>query len=296
MHNAGIDTEKYLVGQRVPVIYIDPFIHQEVQQTLTIISCDYNLESPDKNNYKIGIPDVAMNKVYGETKKKSGGGGGGGKTADETDNEVDLDGVNDTVDEATRQFDEILWTMIYKTQKNGDSGYDLGTSETPGQRSPFSNFTYNLTADGVTSTQVKTNTIHATRQMTAKYIKSEGGLDADVLGVNKGNITDLASDAIKNTGLTETGLLEVLETIQAGGSISGDSLSALTDVLAGGNVGAVGDVTAGGDVNGQRGVFRTFQLAGHTIGFKITSGNPVLTFDGTNYTLALKDDSSSESE
>ena len=226
MHNAGVDTDKYLVGQRVMVCYPDPILGEETQQTLTIISAEYDLYSPDKNNYKIGIPDVAMKKVYGETSSKSGGGGGGGKTTDENDTEVEVDEVEDTVDEADRQITEIIQKMIYKNMKNGDSGYDLGDSQTPGQANPLGNYTYNLTADGATVTQLKAATVAASGNVVGKYIRSEGGLDANKLGVNSGSITSLTSGKIENSGNISTQSLDITNLLKTGQlSVGGTTVS-----------------------------------------------------------------------
>lgn len=149
------DLNKFTVGRRVPIVYIDPATRQQTGQTLTCISVEYDLNNPEKNQYKIGIPDIALNKVYGETDKKGGGGGGGGKTSDETDNETDtaVDVLQDAGDTLNRILDENMWAHIItglKTDEEG--GWSLADLSTPGEKDPTNNNVFAMVADAFKST------------------------------------------------------------------------------------------------------------------------------------------------
>lgn len=83
--------EPILAGDEVTLVH--PAAGEE---TLTVISVDYDLYQPWNNKYKIGIPNNMLNASYGVANKKgsggkssdstiSGGGGGGGGGDDEED-------------------------------------------------------------------------------------------------------------------------------------------------------------------------------------------------------------------
>jgi len=156
MHLMGEQVDQYLVGQRVNVMYMDPALQEETTQTLTVISAEYDLNNPDKNSYKIGIPDVTLNKVYGETSKSGGGGGGGGKGSDETDNETntELDQLGDDTDEAKRDWLEYALAMLFKGTKNGDEAFDFGDLLPPGVDDPTGDWVYGLSPDKLLATLV----------------------------------------------------------------------------------------------------------------------------------------------
>lgn len=210
LHLINSDFDKYLVGQRVPVQYIDPAVREETEQILTVISAEYDLNNPDKNSYKIGIPDVSLNKVYGETSKKGGGGGGGGKPSDETDNETntEVDGlIDDAEAEAARQM-ELMWAMLYKGTKNGDDTFALGDKDTPSTKDPVSDWAYGLTPDFLKSSLLQSVNGNIDNIM-SKYIKSSGGVDCETVSSNKGNITDVNSENVKVTETADVKYLKV---------------------------------------------------------------------------------------
>lgn len=154
MHLLGEVVDQYLVGQRVNVAYMDPALQEETTQTLTVISAEYDLCNPDKNAYKIGIPDVTLNKVYGETSKSGGGGGGGGKPSDETDTETstELDQLGDDTDETKRDWLEYALGMLFKGTKNGDEAFNFGDMLPPNVDDPTGDWVYGLSPDKLFAT------------------------------------------------------------------------------------------------------------------------------------------------
>lgn len=160
MRLMGEEVRKYTVGLRVNVVYMDPGTKEEARQTLTVISAEYDLNNPENNRYKIGIPDVALNKVYGETSKSGGGGGGSGKTSDETDDETntEVDGLTDDQDETGRGLTETNWAFVDKSLKEGDFDSAAAALMTAGERDPTGNWWYGLTPDAIKTTILKAST------------------------------------------------------------------------------------------------------------------------------------------
>lgn len=192
MHALGHnDLDKYTVGRRVEVKYPDPALNTQASQTLTIISAEYDLNNPEKNRYKIGIPDVTLNKVYGETSKSGGGGGGGGKTSDETDEETnaEVDGLIDAEDLVDRILDQKTWAHVLtglNTDADVEGKFQLSDLLTPGERDPTSSYTFAMAADALKSTLVEG--VKATfSNIFGNYIKSSGGVDADTISANASN-------------------------------------------------------------------------------------------------------------
>ena len=72
LHLLGYDTDKIMVGDRIPVSFIDVYPVPTVK-VLTCISAQIDLLKPENNSYKIGIPDVSANVKYRKslTKKSS---------------------------------------------------------------------------------------------------------------------------------------------------------------------------------------------------------------------------------
>ena len=213
LHLVNPEFDKYLVGQRVNVQYMDPAVQEETEQTLTVISAEYDLNNPDKNSYKIGIPDVSLNKVYGETSKKGGGGGGGGKTSDQTDNETDteVDGLIDDAEADAARQQELFWAMLFKGTKNGDETYALGDKQTPSSKDPTGDWAYGLTPDFLKASLLQ-GVNGAIDNITSKYIKSSGGVDCETVSSNKGNITDVNSDNVKASKKVESKDVTVTDT------------------------------------------------------------------------------------
>lgn len=61
----GYDTDKLLLGDRIPVNFIDDdkTVHRKI---LTILNVKYDVMKPENNTYKIGIPGVSDNPKYRE--------------------------------------------------------------------------------------------------------------------------------------------------------------------------------------------------------------------------------------
>lgn len=188
LHLTDAELQKFTVGRRVDVHYIDPATRNYTNQILTIISAEYDLNNPDKNSYKIGIPDVSLNKVYGETSKKGGGGGGSGKPSDQTDVETDTE-VEQLIDNAEADAAtklEYLLTMWFKGQKNGDEDYQVGDKKTPSSQDPTSDWMYGLKSD---------------------FLKTAN------LGSNIGDIKNLFAQVFNCSGKASTESLEATESI-----------------------------------------------------------------------------------
>lgn len=144
------DVDPYIVGDKIDVCYPDVFSHTEITKTLTCISAEYDLYNPDKNRYKIGVPDAALNKAYGETAKSGGGGGGGGNTEDENDEE-DATEQESWIDRFTRLkewLEENSWSFAQKKMDDGEPDPDF---DTPKNRDATNPFTMNLMSDNVKS-------------------------------------------------------------------------------------------------------------------------------------------------
>ena len=296
MRLAGQDVQKYLTGQRVRVQYMDPDIHQETEQTLTVISAEYDLNNPENNNYKIGIPDVSLNKVYGETAKKGGGGGGGGKSSSETDNETDteVEQLTDNAEADTSQKMEMIWAMLYKGTKDGNLDTRLGDLLTPNSKDQISDWIYGLTPDFLKTSNVQ-STSATINTVKSQYVESTGGVDAQTVSSNKGNITtvnskdvNVSNDAnITNktktkdleatndatiTNKTTTKDLEVTNnasvskkissaTLEVSGAASTNSLS-VTNGISAKTITTTGTISSGGTVTGQTGSFQVLRKGG----------------------------------
>lgn len=256
MHLLGYSVQKYTVGLRVNIIYMDPAVHQETQQTLTVISAEYDLNNPDKNQYKIGIPDVTLNKVYGETSKSGGGGGGGGKASDETDNETntEVDGLGDDQDKGERKVDEAFWAMFYKGLKDGDDVFSTNEFLTPGQKDETSDWLYGVMADKLSATNIKTAVMDVTKQVKSKYGNFTGGVDTDKLSSNT-----------SNTGRTNATSMDVV----------GKTTSKEVDVT---------DKLTSKDLD----VTGTMKVNNKTFKVDIENNKPVVYINGTKYVLATQ--------
>lgn len=66
------------VGDLVTLVVYDYDSHDLYRETMTVISVEKKLLSPEEDNYKIGKPNSIINQVYGNKNSKSKGGGGGG--------------------------------------------------------------------------------------------------------------------------------------------------------------------------------------------------------------------------
>ena len=200
LHLMDPSFRKYTVGQRVYVVYMDPSLREETSQTLTVITAEYDLNNPDKNSYKIGIPDVTLNKVYGETSKSGGGGGGGGKPSDETDDETntEVDGLIDNAEADAAQKLEMIWAMLYKGAKNGEDDFQLGDLITPNSKDPTSDWTYGLTSDIMRSSRFQG--VQATiNSVQSEYLKATKGVDAKKASINDAHTVNINNDETTKT-------------------------------------------------------------------------------------------------
>lgn len=91
MHVIGESSGKFLVGDRVRVIYPDVDARDTnptatINRVLTFMKIEYDLYNPEKDSYQIGVPNLILKKEYGE-KKASGGGGGGARQQENDEND-----------------------------------------------------------------------------------------------------------------------------------------------------------------------------------------------------------------
>lgn len=153
MHLMNEDVDQYSCGDQIDVYYPDPDLRQEVQQTLTCISAEYDLYNPDKDKYKIGIPDSTLSKVYGETVKSGGGGGGGKNNEEENDEEDDTEEetLQDRVQKLISWLDENGWSFWSKHLPGGEDGTEQSDPNlrTPKSRDVTNPFEMNLMADNL---------------------------------------------------------------------------------------------------------------------------------------------------
>ena len=250
MHLAGNqDTEKYTVGRRVRVRYPDPISKQQTEQVLTVISAEYDLYNPDKNSYKIGIPDSTLSKVYGETSKKGGGGGGGKNTSSQNDTEdgTEMEGLTDQMDGSERTSMENFWAHIQKKINAGAteeeiSEYLASALQTPGERDPGSDFSYALVSDVLKTGDIKAAIGEFATSLRSKYIVSQGAVEAKKVESDTGNITAVTSRTITNEDTVETKDLEASNNVKATNNVEA------TETVKGKNVQATNNITASNNV------------------------------------------------
>ena len=75
MHLVGESDGKFLVGDKVRLRYPDVKHRSEdpeaiLEKTLTMMKITYDLHSPEKNTYNIGVPNAILKRNYGEKKNK----------------------------------------------------------------------------------------------------------------------------------------------------------------------------------------------------------------------------------
>lgn len=85
MHHVDGTVAKYLLGDRVSVVYPDISRHAgtntpTITKVLTITSIQYSLHNPEKNQYNLGIPSSILNKTYGIAKSSEKGASSVGKS------------------------------------------------------------------------------------------------------------------------------------------------------------------------------------------------------------------------
>lgn len=232
--------QKITAGRQVNVVYVDPVLHEETTQKLTVISAEYDLNNPEKNQYKIGIPDVTLNKVYGET-VKSGGGGGGGKSSSDTNNETetDLDGLTDLTDENGREYNEDYVATLFREA----TGMDLTDVVPPQVKDAFSGVYYTLAGDGGVFQTLKSSMANF-KSTAIDYLVSKGTSELNNLLANTGTIKEAETTNVTNKNKIETKDLE-----------ASNDVKATNNVEASNDVKATNNVEAAETVKGKNGVF-----------------------------------------
>ena len=118
MHLVGESSGKFLVGDRVRVIFPDIDNRMTdptamIDKTMTVMKITYDLCHPEKNQYEIGIPNAILKKDYGTKKKKSASKGMGSSALN--------DSAEDIIEEAQKSYDEyLIWTFVQDGAKNSD--------------------------------------------------------------------------------------------------------------------------------------------------------------------------------
>ena len=216
-----------------------------------------HLQNPDKNRYKIGIPDIGLDKVYGETSKSGSGGGGGGKSSDQTDEETntDVDTIKDAEDEAQRVLDEKGWAHVITNLNSDDQSLEdvLNGLLTPGERDPASNYNFGLAADALKTTvaQIREATIEKVK---TKIIEATGAIDTDSFSANT-----------SNTGRTNATSVDVVENVSAAVMSAKDKVTS-----------KIGEFTD------------NIKVDGKTIKFGLKNNTPTITINGTEYRLTTE--------
>lgn len=119
MHLVGGSTGKFLVGDRVNVIYPDVDLRSSdpeaiIQKLMTVMEATYELYHPEKNQYKIGIPNAILKKNYGTKKTKKSSSGGAGSNQQ---NENAKDIIEDSWTEYTKA---LVWKFVQDGATNSE--------------------------------------------------------------------------------------------------------------------------------------------------------------------------------
>ena len=268
MHACGeTDQDGYFVGDRVAVRYVDSDIQEEVTQNLTCISAEYDLLNPERNSYKIGIPDITLNKVYGET-AKSGGGGGGGKTQTDQSGEdgTEAEDLADTVADITNEMNSSRWALLYKAVNNGIEdleNQDLPDEvQTPNERDPLADFKVGMTCDFSKIGSLAAN-LAQLNSVKSQFVNASRGVDTGSLSAKTGNIGTMNAKNLLASAATIGGELstqslsgktgEFTETLDTKDLVASESISGKTGSFSE-SLGAK-DLSATGSVSGASGVF-----------------------------------------
>ena len=110
MHLIGKSSGKFLVGDKVNVIYPDVENRDTdpeaiIQKVMTVMSISYDLHHPEKNSYKIGFPNGILKKNYGEKQRKSKSKNSGSNKKKQKQ-EGDEDGSKKAYD------NKVIWTFV----------------------------------------------------------------------------------------------------------------------------------------------------------------------------------------
>ena len=117
MHHLNGYVQKYLVGDRITLVYPDPdrMVNDPgatIEKNVTVISITYNLHNPEKNQYTVGTPNNLIQKKYGSANSSKGSSGGGGH--DNNDDEKRLEEYNVKMQDASRT----AWRYIIDNKTN----------------------------------------------------------------------------------------------------------------------------------------------------------------------------------
>lgn len=133
MHHLNVNTQKFLTGDRVTVMYPDMCIPSAsgserplIEKVLTFTSIQYNLHNPDKNTYTIGKPSMLVNKKYGSSnsKKSSDQTSGSNNNQEDTNNEYSAD---------IKELQQEAWNYIVNSKYNSDEYDELMARDPTGK-------------------------------------------------------------------------------------------------------------------------------------------------------------------
>jgi len=211
LHLLGYDVDPYMVGDRIDVGYPDPDSQQVNMKTYTCISAEYDLYNPEKDKYKIGVPDVTLNKTYGES--STSGGGGGGTNKDEDEENDDLSTVVEGAEDKLQAIkDWILETGFNLTNKDLkgviDNWYE--DLQTPSEKNETGNFWRSLTPDALKSAYIESTTAKIKTSLEAAYGKFSNIVTVDGNIVGKSDLT--VSKTTKSKDVEVTNNVDVAKT------------------------------------------------------------------------------------
>lgn len=121
MHHIDGEVMKYLVGDRIPVIYpnfdnrLPNSVTPTVQKVLSATQITYNLHNPDKNTYNLGIPNSILKKKYGTAANKGGGGGGSSKYGNAENKDEEL---AKALDSDKTELGQLAWAYVINEKYN----------------------------------------------------------------------------------------------------------------------------------------------------------------------------------
>lgn len=124
MHHLDSNEVKYLVGDRVKVVYPDMGSHTDgstptISRTLTIVSAEYYPHNPEKNQFNIGVPNLLINREYGSSSSSSsssssGSSSGSSNTPD--DDDIKMDYIRKTV----KKTNKLAKKYVVNNRNNND--------------------------------------------------------------------------------------------------------------------------------------------------------------------------------
>ena len=134
MHHVDNTVQKYLVGDKVRVVYPDLHSYDNgtvsnITKQMSVTSISYNLNNPEKNTYSLGIPNSILNKKYGTpSNTKGGGGSGGGAQTQKVE-----DDLLKALDNDESEYGLLAWTYVIN-EKYNNAEYQKLLQEDPDLR------------------------------------------------------------------------------------------------------------------------------------------------------------------